>query len=575
MIDAATEPKLTGARISGSAEQALPRSKAIRFLARFGAYDLATVGLIAALGVIALCTFKDYAITNDEEVQQRYGELIVVYYTSGFAEQGVFSFQNLYLYGGLFDIIAVALSRLVPIDPYDLRHILCALVGIGGVGAAAATARLIAGPRAALIAAVGLSVSGAWYGAMFNHTKDIPFAAAMTGATFLLIRIARRLPSPHVGDLATFGLLAGAALGIRVLGLLLVIYAGFAIALYLPRPWLALDRARWRFLIESSLRLLPALMLAYVIMLLAWPWAGLAPLNPIRGLLAFSEFHYEIRTILAGRVYEMADVPRLYVPIYFLIRVPLLVLIGVALAMLSVLLPLCVARFGQLHGRDIVLVLLTVIFPLTCEVICHGPAFTGLRHFLFVLPALAILAGIGLDAVLSEFAARSRMVASAGLAMVTACFLWDAVTLARLHPYEYLFYNPMVGGLAGASRRYDLDYWFTSMPEALHQLEAYLRGTAAVDANWPAQVYSVAVCGERLPFEKNVTLPQLQFDFKPRWEQSEFFIAPTHMNCDSNLDGKVIGTVERLGVVISYIKDRRALIRPVTTDAANVLVPTR
>ncbi len=167
------------------------------------------------------------------------------------------------------------------------------------------------------------------------------------------------------------------------------------------------------------------------------------------------------------------------------------------------------------------------------------------------------------------------MAASSGLAIVTACFLWDAVTLARLHPYEYLFYNPMVGGLEGASRRYDLDYWFSSMPEALNQLEAYLRRTAAIDANWPAQVYSVAVCGERLSFEKNVTLPQLHFDFKPLWEQSEFFIAPTHMNCDSDLDGKVIGTVERLGVVISYIKDRRALIRPMTTDAANVLVPTR
>jgi hypothetical protein len=573
MIDATTEPKLTGACLSGTAEQALPCSKAIRFFARFAACDLATVVLIAALGVIVLCTFKDYAITNDEEVQQRYGELIVAYYTSGLIDRGVFSFQNLYLYGGLFDVIAVALSHLVPIDPYDLRHILCALVGIGGIGAAAATARLIASPRAALIAAAGLSVSGAWYGTMFNHTKDIPFAAAMTGATFLLIRIARRLPSPRAGDLAAFGLLAGAALGIRVLGLLLVIYAGFAIALYLPRPWRTLDRA-WSFLIESSLRLLPALMLAYVIMILAWPWAGLAPLNPIRGLLAFSEFHYEIRTVLAGRVYEMADVPRMYVPIYFLIRVPLLILIGAALAVLSVLLPPRAARFWQLQGRDIALVSVTVFFPLTCQVIGHGPAFTGLRHFLFVLPGLATLAGIGLDAVLSALAARSRVAASSGAAIVTACFLWDAVTLARLHPYEYLFYNPVVGGLEGASRRYDLDYWFSSMPEALNQLEAYLRRTAAIDANWPAQVYSVAVCGERLSFEKNVTLPQLQFDFKPRWEQSEFFIAPTHMNCDSDLDGKVIGTVERLGVVIAYIKDRRALTRPVTTDAANAIVPT-
>ena len=37
------------------------------------------------------------------------------------------------------------------------------------------------------------------------------------------------------------------------------------------------------------------------------------------------------------------------------------------------------------------------------------------------------------------------------------------------------------------------------------------------------------------------------------------------MNCDSDLDGKVIGTVERLGVTIAYVKDRRALTRRVAT----------
>ena len=149
----------------------------------------------------------------------------------------VSQFTYLHLYGGLFDVIAIALSHVIPIDPYDLRHILCALVGIGGIGAAAATARLIAGPRAGLIAAISLTLCGAWYGSMFNHTKDIPFAAAMMAATLFLIRIARRLPSPRAGDIAMFGLLAGAALGIRVIGLLLVVYVGFAIVLYLPRPW--------------------------------------------------------------------------------------------------------------------------------------------------------------------------------------------------------------------------------------------------------------------------------------------------------------------------------------------------
>ena len=551
------EHELTGGRVPRSLGKALPSGKAVRLSARSDAYDIATVLLLAVLVVIALLTFKDYAISNDEGIQHRYGELIIAYYKSGFRDQSAFKFQNLYLYGGLFDVVAVALSYLIPIDPFDLRHLLCALIGIAGIGAAAATARSIAGPRAALIAAVALSVCGAWYGAMFNHTKDIPFAAAMIGATLFLVRIARLLPSPRMGDLATFGVLMGAALGVRVMGLLLIVYAGFVIPMYLP--WRDRSRTRWQFVAESALRMLPALILAYVIMILAWPWAALAPLNPIRGLFEFSEFHYAIRTFLDGQIYEMANVPPSYVPIYILIRVPLLTLFGAALAMLFLLLPVLATDKTQQQRRDLALVSLTVIFPLVCQVIFRGPAFTGLRHFLFVLPSLAVLAGIGFDTALSALAARGRMVARVGLAVVTTGFLWDAVNLARLHPYEYLSYNQIVGGLEGASRRYDMDYWFSSMPEAVGQLEAYLRRTSQADANWPKEVYSVAVCGERLEFDKTVTLPQLRFDFKPQWSQSEFFIAPTHMNCDHDLDGKIVGTVTRLGVPIAFIKDRRAL----------------
>jgi len=103
------------------------------------------------------------------------------------------------------------------------------------------------------------------------------------------------------------------------------------------------------------------------------------------------------------------------------------------------------------------------------------------------------------------------------------------------------------------------------MPEAINYLEAYLRRTEPGNESWPTRIYSVAVCGERLPFDKAVTLPQLKWEFRQEWNQSDFFIAPTQMNCDGDVDGKIIGTVERLGVVIAYIKDLRALNRPETT----------
>ena len=561
-----TEGHLTGERPPGIAEKALPWSRAIRSIARLDAYDIATVALIAALVVIALCTFKDYAISNDEGVQHHYGELIIAYYRSGFRDRDLFTFQNLYLYGGLFDIIVVALANVIPADPYELSHVLCAMTGIGGVAASAATARLIAGPRAGLIAAVALALCGAWYGAMFNHTKDIPFAAAMTGVTLFLVRILRQMPLPRIIDVAALGVFAGAALGVRSLGLLLFVYLGLAIVICLP--WRENVGARLRFATISALRTFPGVALALLIMILAWPWAALSPLNPIRGLFAFSEFHYAIRTMFAGRIYEMADVSRIYVPGYLLIRVPLITLAGAAVAMSSLLWhPL--GREPQQGRRELALVSLTIIVPLASEVLFHGPAFTGMRHFLFVLPPLAILAGVGFSELVDALEMKGRRLAAGAIALVGACFLWEGATLVRLHPYENLSYNALVGGLEGAFRRYDMDYWFNSMPEAIHLLEAYLRTEKPLDETQPLKIYSVAVCGERLTFDRTVTIPQLQWDFRPAWEDSDFFIATTQMNCDRDLDGEIVGTVERFGVPIAYVKDRRAIMQRATASLAS------
>src|SRR6202035_3615186 len=124
------------------------------------AFDLAAVLMMAALLALVLATFREYAVSNDEGVQHHYGELIIAYYQSGLADKSVFDFQNLYLYGGLFDIIAVLLAHFLPFDPYDIRHVMSALAGIGGVAATFATARMIAGPRAGLLAALALTLCG-------------------------------------------------------------------------------------------------------------------------------------------------------------------------------------------------------------------------------------------------------------------------------------------------------------------------------------------------------------------------------------------------------------------------------
>ena len=529
-------------------------ARLIRTATRLDPFDAASLALLAVLFVLVLVTFRDYAITNDEWIQHRYGELIVAYYKSGFTDRSVFGLDNLYLYGGLFDIVAVLLSHVVALDAFDLRHLMCAMIGVAGLGSAIATARMIGGSRAGLIAGVALAVCGSWYGTMFHHSKDIPLAAAMAGALYFLLRAARDLPNPQMRHVIGFGALTGAALGIKVLGLLLLGYVGIAILISIPEPMIRTPWQARTFIWRSLVRLVPALALAYGIMIVTWPWSALSPLNPIRGLFSFAEFHYNIRTVLDGTVYRMATIPRIYVPVYILIKLPLLMLAGAALAMIFAALPkLANGVIAYRARREIGVVAVAALFPVLCEVILHGPAFCGLRHFLFVLPPLAILAGVGLDSLLKRVSGI-RLLAPVALAVVLVGFSWNAVTLYRLHPYEYLVFNPLVGGLEGASRRYATDYWFTIMPEAVDGLEAYLARTEPVESRDPNHSYSVAICGERASFLKKAR-PHLHW--AEVWETADFFIAPTHMNCDRDSQGKIVATVRRLGVPLGYVKDQR------------------
>lgn len=548
---------LAAARRAGAAalQRSLPAPPA-----RIDGYDLAAALLFGTLVVVVLFTFGDYAISNDEEVQQHYGELIVAYYRSGFADQALFHFQNLYLYGGLFDIVAVGLEKLLPLDAYSVRHVLSALIGVGGIAATWATARAIGGARAGLLAAVALALCGVWYGAMFNHTKDIPFAAAMMAAIYYLIRLGRELPHPRWSVVVLFGVFCGCALGIRVLGLFLIGYAGLAVALHLPVGRGGNWHSVLAFGVRSTPPLAAAFLIAYALMVAAWPWAGLAPLNPLRAMSAFVNFHYQIRTVLAGHVYWMADVPRWYVPAYMGIKLTLSLLAGAGLALIFALLP---RRAGGAADRawrqETALIAAAALAPVICDVVVRGPADSGLRHFLFTLPPIAVLAGLGLDGALRRLQALSRIAVAAAMVLLLSGLGWNAAELYRLHPDEYLFFNPLVGGLSGASRRYATDYWVNIMPEAVEDLEHVLDRTEHAGGKPARRRYLVGVCGERLPFEK---VADARLQWTDDWDHADFFIAPTHMNCDRALDGRVVATVERLGVVIGVVKDRRAMTRP-------------
>jgi len=294
--------------------------------------------------------------------------------------------------------------------------------------------------------------------------------------------------------------------------------------------------------------------LAYLIMIAAWPWSALSPLNPVRAIFAFTHFQYPVRTLLFGTTHLMAEVPRSYVPVYLAIKLPLVVLFGAGLALaLLAIRPIRSADPAPDRRQtcETIFIAVTAGLPVLLHVIQHGPAFSGMRHFTFVVPPLAVLAGIGFHRALAAIEARSRAFATLMAAAVGASFVWTASVLVRLHPYEHLYFNETVGGLAGANQRFDTDYWVNVMHEAVTGLEQVLDREKG-----PRVPYRVATCSESTQFGRDAATRsdlQLATGAAP----ADFFIAPTHMHCDSALDGKVIVRIERMGTVIGVVKDRR------------------
>ena len=106
--------------------------------------------IFAVLAALILLTFRDYGISWDEQLQNTYGVKLLAYYTSGFADHSAFSYINLFLYGGFFDL-AAALSNLIsPFGVYETRHLLGGVMFLAGLFGAWKLTNLLAGERAAL-----------------------------------------------------------------------------------------------------------------------------------------------------------------------------------------------------------------------------------------------------------------------------------------------------------------------------------------------------------------------------------------------------------------------------------------
>jgi hypothetical protein len=288
------------------------------------------------------------------------------------------------------------------------------------------------------------------------NIKDMPFLFAWLLCTYQALLIFEHNlvvadPKNFRKNIFILALCSGWLLTIRISGILIFIeYAVFGLLAFIHLghkksfQYFSI-RALWTI---SLIFLLPFFSIVFLLYPIFWH-------NPIEFLNAiFYQSHNPIQmdTLTGGVIISNRDFLLKYILIWLAVKLPLAILLGLALTPL-LLYKLIKAADRQLHIRlEIVLGLfLTAVIILIFLIINRVHLYNELRHVLFIFPLLFIVA-------ISSLYFTSKKLSAALLVMSSIVFVVDDV---KLHPYQYTYLNEAIRFFP-VSQQFEKDYFALS-----------------------------------------------------------------------------------------------------------------
>lgn len=511
---------------------------------------LAGACLMAVGMLVVAATAADYGVAWDDYVQTRYGELCLDYFLSGGRDKSCNDFLDLKFYGPGLEMVVAAAARLNPARLIEIRHVLCGAIALLVVVPLVGFGRLLGKPWIGILAAVALGLTPVFYGHAFVNSKDVPFAIGFTWSMFALAAMFAR-GTYRWREIVVCGLCIGATMSLRPGGaaLLLAIYATTAI-------WCDLfPRAGGRTTNRTLLKQAALALVAWGVMVLPWPWAHENPwLHPLQAIRVASQFHVVVPVLFEGRTIPSDELPRHYLLSLLGLTTPpaILLLAGYGLSRGAAS---RWRKWGQPRTVVLVVTALWLLVPLVLFVVLRPNAYDGLRHFLFVLPAVAIWSAYGCERLWSRLPLGWQRPVLAGV-LGTAAAL-QVQSHVRLHPYQMTYFNFLAGGVAGAADRYDTECWLTSYKEAIEWIHHQppprpgepVRVLVAANehARWCADYYA----GPHLQISATRTAGQpgdLPAEF-------DYYVGTTRSAMDENFPlARVVHVVGRAGAAFAVIK---------------------
>lgn len=453
---------------------------------------LIVIAVLCGTAVIGLATVGDYGITVDEWNADDYGEKALAWYASGFHDRAMFDDveETLWYYGPWFQILTAFVQSLDIAEHWAVRHAMTFLAGLAGIAVLLPMARLAVGRWAGLTAITLCLTTGYLYGSIFFTPIDVPFLFAMTAATLAIVAMAQRTVPSWPATIAT-GLLTGLAIATRSSGLITHAYLVGAMLLCGLEAILEDRGLGRRAFAHIGARMLAAMLLAWATALALWPWLQIA--NPFAQFAAafayFANHPNSLQLIHWGQLVTSTNLPWSYIPAQLAARLPegfillLAAAVGFGLAgVYGALRSGCRALASRAtkelkaavltvaRSRQALIIWAAAVLPVGFIIVQGSTLYDGIRHVLFLIPILAVIAGYGLVRLL-PFLMRFPITPAAAIGGYIG---YQIYLLAALHPLQYIAFNAFAGGVHGAYQRFDMDYWSVAATVALRQLERRL-----------------------------------------------------------------------------------------------------
>lgn len=443
--------------------------------------------MLAAMALVS----RDAGISGDEEVHYKHSEMVYDYFSTWGKDQSSLDTPKTHLkyYGQSFDNLVTFLIHWFGIeDIYSFRHLMCCISGWLILVVTALFAAYFSGYGAAILVLILFAVSPNFLGHTQNNLKDIPFALAYIASVYYSLKLVFSETKPTRKTIILLILSISFSIGIRAGGILVIFYLGFFMFLKTVLDWVAHKKPDYSLLKKHLILFFGISIAGYVLGLVTWPYALQNPLlNVWKSYQVMTHFPTTVRQIFDGQ-FEWSDFhPWYYLPKYMAITIPLVVFAGLIAFFLN-------TRKNFTPNQQIQLALLgfTILFPVVFVIVKQSNLYGSWRHFLFIYPGIILFSALGIHAVFKRF--RQKTVQVGVVALLLALSFHPVKFMAANHPYYYLYYNQLVGGLKGAYGNYETDYYYHTMREGAEWLQHYLKNKpdtsrVIVGGNFPIQWY--------------------------------------------------------------------------------------